>query len=266
VTEELTMTDPQNQPDVLRSEVRDGVLILTLNRPEAKNSFNAALSQALSAALDRFEEDPDLRVGILTGAGGSFSAGMDLKALLRGEVSSTEKRGGFGIMSRPPNKPLIAAVEGYAVAGGMEVALSCDLIVATQESKFGLPEVRRGLVAVGGALFRLPKRIPYHVAMELALTGELIGAERARELGLVSRVVSVGGALDAALELAGRIARNGPLAIAATKQILVQAAEWTEERAWKEQHKLARPALRSKDAAEGARAFAEKRAPVWRGE
>jgi enoyl-CoA hydratase len=258
------MTDTQE--DVLRSETHDNVLILTLNRPYAKNAFNAALSQALSAALDRFEEDPALRVGILTGAGGSFSAGMDLKALLKGEVSSTEKRGGFGIMARPPNKPLIAAVEGYAVAGGMELALSCDLIVATTEAKFGLPEVKRGLVAVGGALFRLPKRIPYHVTMELALTGELISAERAQQLGLVSRLVQPGAALDAALELARRISQNGPLAVAATKQILAKAYEWHEEHAWKEQHKLARPALRSKDATEGARAFAEKRPPVWRGE
>ncbi|HKP63065.1 MAG TPA: crotonase/enoyl-CoA hydratase family protein [Polyangiales bacterium] len=254
------------QEEVLRSETRDNLLILTLNRPYAKNAFNAALSQALSAALDRFEEDPALRVGVLTGAGGSFSAGMDLKALLKGEVSSTEKRGGFGILARPPNKPLIAAVEGYAVAGGMELALSCDLIVASSEAKFGLPEVKRGLVAVGGALFRLPKRIPYHVAVELALTGETISAERAQQLGLVSQVVQPGAALDAACELARRIGQNGPLAVAATKQILAKAYEWNEENAWKEQHKLARTALRSKDATEGSRAFAEKRPPVWRGE
>jgi enoyl-CoA hydratase len=258
------MTDIE--ADVLRSETRDNVLILTLNRPHAKNAFNAALSQALSAALDRFDEDPALRVGVLTGAGGSFSAGMDLKALLKREVSSTEKRGGFGILARPPNKPLIAAVEGYAVAGGMELALACDLIVATSDAKFGLPEVKRGLVAVGGALFRLPKRIPYHVTMELALTGEPIGAERAQQLGLVNRVVQPGAALEAALELALRIAQNAPLSIAATKQILARAHEWHEEHAWKEQHKLARPALRSQDATEGARAFAEKRPPVWRGE
>jgi enoyl-CoA hydratase len=260
------MTDQPTATDILLSETRDNVLVLTLNRPEAKNAFNAALSQALSDALDRFEDDPALRVCVLTGAGGSFSAGMDLKALLKGESSSTEKRGGFGIMSRPPNKPLIAAVEGYAVAGGMELALCCDLIVATDASKFGIPEVKRGLVAVGGALFRLPRRIPYHVVMELALTGELVTAERCRELGLVSRVVPPGAAVEAAIELARRIAQNGPLAVAATKQILQRALEWNEAEAWKEQHKLARPALRSKDATEGARAFAEKRPPVWRGE
>src|SRR5262245_51644608 len=255
-----------DQDEVLRYEVREHVLVLTLNRPQAKNAFNNALSQALSDALDRFEDDPQLRVAILTGAGGTFSAGMDLKAVLTGEQSFTKKRGGFVIMTLPPNKPLIAAVEGYAVAGGMELALSCDLIVATSEAKFGLPEVKRGLVAVGGALFRLPKRIPYHVTMELALTGELISAERAQQLGLVSQVVQPGAALAAALELARRIAQNGPLAVAATKQILAKAYEWHEENAWKEQHKLARPALRSKDATEGARAFAEKRPPVWRGE
>jgi enoyl-CoA hydratase len=258
------MTD--TSPDILLRETRGPVLLLTLNRPEAKNAFNAALSRALSDALDRFEEDPALRVCVLTGAGGSFCAGMDLKALLQGERSSTEKRGGFGIMAHPPNKPIIAAIEGYAVAGGMELALCCDLIVATEASKLGIPEVRRGLVAVGGALFRLPKRIPYHVVMELALTGELYSAERFQQLGLVNRVVPPGTAVDAAIELAQRIAQNGPLAVAATKQILQRSLEWTEEQAWKEQHKLARPALRSKDATEGARAFAEKRPPVWRGE
>lgn len=252
--------------EVLLCEVRDNVMILTLNRPEAKNAFNAALSQALSDALDRFEADPKLCVGVLTGAGGSFSTGMDLKGLLSGEKSFTQKRGGFGIMKLPPSKPLIAAVEGYAVAGGLELALSCDLIIATEDSKLGLPEVKRGLVAVGGGLFRLPRRIPYHVVMELALTGELHPAQRFLEWGLVSKVVPRGAALDSALALAQKIAANGPLAVAATKQILAKAHEWSEEAAWSEQNKIARPALRSKDAAEGARAFAEKRPPVWRGE
>jgi len=261
------MTEPtQAASDVLLTEVRGHVLVITLNRPEAKNAFNAALSHALSAALDRLEEDPELRVGVLTGAGGSFSAGMDLKALLKGEVSGTPKRGGFGIMTAPPSKPLIAAIEGYAVAGGLELALCCDLIVATEASKLGLPEVKRGLVAVGGGLFRLPKRIPYHAVMELALTGELHSAQRFAELGLVSRVVPPGAALSCALELAERIAANAPLALAATKQILAKAAEWSEEEAWGAQRKLARAALSSKDAQEGARAFAEKRPPVWRGE
>lgn len=249
----------------LLTETRGSVLVLTLNRPEAKNAFNAALSQALCAALDQLDEDPALRVAVLTGAGGSFSAGMDLKALLKGEQSSTAKRGGFGIMSKPPEKPIIAAIEGYAVAGGMELALCCDLIVATEASKLGLPEVKRGLVAVGGGLFRLPARIPYHVVMELALTGDLVPAQRMLELGLVTRVVQPGEALNAALELAERIAANAPLAVAATKQILRTQRAWTEAEAWSEQRKIAKPALTSQDAKEGARAFAEKRPPVWRG-
>jgi enoyl-CoA hydratase len=264
---ERRMASEQATPDdVLKIEQRGHVVIFTLNRPQAKNAFNAALSQALSDALDRFDADPEQRVGILTGAGGSFSAGMDLKALLTGERSFTEKRGGFGIMTTPPNKPLIAAVEGYAVAGGLELALCCDLVIATEDSKLGLPEVKRGLVAVGGGLFRLPRRIPYHVVMELALTGELVTAQRFHELGLVSRVVPRGAALDAALELAERIAANAPLALAATKQILARAHEWTESDAWSEQRKLSRDALRSNDAKEGARAFAEKRAPIWTGQ
>lgn len=256
--------EPSTHP--LLSDKRGPVLVLTLNRPEAKNAFNAALSQALSDALDQFDEDPELRVAVLTGAGGSFSAGMDLKALLKGEQSATQKRGGFGIMARPPEKPLIAAIEGYAVAGGMELALCCDLIVATEASKLGLPEVKRGLVAVGGGLFRLPARIPYHVVMELALTGDLVPAQRMLELGLVTRVVPAGEALNAAVELAERIAANAPLAVAATKQILRSARTWTEAEAWSEQRKIAKPALTSQDAKEGARAFAEKRPPVWRGQ
>lgn len=257
------MTEPSQ---VLLYEKREHVLVLTLNRPEAKNSFNAELSNALSDALDRYEDDAELRVCVLTGAGGSFSAGMDLKALLKGEKSFTKKRGGFGIMTTPPSKPIIAAIEGYAVAGGLELALCCDLIVATTASKLGLPEVKRGLVAVGGGLFRLPKRIPYHVVMELALTGETLPAERFQQLGLVNKVVPEGQALSAALELAQRIAQNGPLAIAATKQILARASEWKEEDAWREQRALANRALTSKDAIEGSRAFAEKRPPVFRGE
>jgi enoyl-CoA hydratase len=255
----------ESSTSCLLSETRGQVLVLTLNRPEAKNAFNAELSVALSDALDRFDADPALRVAVLTGAGGSFSAGMDLKALLKGESSATPKRGGFGIMARPPEKPIIAAVEGYAVAGGMELALCCDLIVATAASKLGLPEVKRGLVAVGGGLFRLPARVPYHVVMELALTGDLVSAQRMLELGLITRVVPAGEALNAAVELAERVAANAPLAVAATKQILRSARDWSEAEAWSEQRKIAKPALSSQDAKEGARAFAEKRPPVWRG-
>jgi enoyl-CoA hydratase len=258
-------TSKPSEP-VLTTEARGHVLVITLNRPHAKNAFDAALSEALSAALDRFEESSDQRVAVLTGAGGSFSAGMDLKALLRGERSFTKARGGFGILARPPDKPLVAAVEGHAVAGGFELALACDLIIAAEDAKFGLPEVKRGLVAVGGALFRLPKRIPYHVVMELGLTGESRPAEYFHRLGLVARIVPSGRALDVAVELANAIAANAPLAIQATKRILRKSYEWTEEAAWPEHREIARPALTSKDAREGALAFAEKRPPVWQGE
>ena len=256
----------ETNTDVLIAEVRGNVLVLTLNRPRARNAFNAELSEALSAALDRFDESREQRVAVLTGAGGSFSSGMDLNALLQGERSFTKKRGGFGIMARPPDKPLIAAVEGHAVAGGFELALSCDLVVAAEDARFGLPEVKRGLVAVGGALFRLPRRIPYHVAMELALTGEPISAEHAHRLGLVARVTPQGQALTQALAFGDKIAANAPLAVSATKRILARAFDWTEQEAWVEHREIARLALTSRDAKEGARAFAEKRPAVWQGE
>jgi enoyl-CoA hydratase len=261
-----SISEPSHSEPCLLTEKRGHVLVLTLNRPQAKNAFNAAMSQALSDAIDQFDADPALRVAVLTGAGGSFSAGMDLKALLKGEQSATPKRGGFGMMARPPEKPLVAAIEGYAVAGGMELALCADLIVASETSQFGLPEVKRGLVAVGGGLVRLPSRIPYHVVMEIALTGDMVPAQRLHELGLISRIVRQGEALNAAIELAERIASNAPLALNATKQILTRARDWTDADAWGEQRKLARTALMSQDAKEGARAFAEKRAPVWRGQ
>lgn len=255
----------ENGEPVLRTEVQDNVLVITLNRPHAKHAFHGALAAALSNTLDRLDEDPSLSIGVITGSGGTFSSGQDLKALLKGDRGYTEKRGGFGIMRRPPEKPLIAAVEGFAVAGGFELALCADLIVAGSDAKFGLPEVKRGLVAVGGGLFRLPRRIPYHVAMEMALTGGLYSAERMRELGLVSRVVESGSALNAALQLAAAIGENGPLALRATKQIMASANQWTDEEGWSEQMRFAGPALKSDDAREGPRAFAEKRKPVWKG-
>ena len=256
----------ENGEPVLRTETRGHVLVITLNRPQAKHAFNLALATALSNALDAFEDEPALRVAVITGAGGTFSSGADLKALLRGERGHTEKRGGFGIMKRPPDKPLVAAVEGYAVAGGFELALCADLVVAARDAKFGLPEVKRGLVAVGGALFRLPRRIPYHVAMEMALTGDLYPADRMLELGLVSRVVDPGRALQEAIDLAAKISENAPLALRATKQIVARSADWTDEVAWREQRRFADVAFKSEDAKEGPRAFAEKRRPVWKGD
>jgi enoyl-CoA hydratase len=256
---------PEQRDDLILTETRGHVLIITINRPEARNAFDGATARAMEAALDQFDADPELRVAIVTGAGKAFSSGQDLKSAARGDMGFTKRRGGFGIMAVPPEKPIIAAVEGAAVAGGLELCLSCDLIVAARDARMGIPEARHNLVAVGGALFRLPKRIPYHVAMELALTTDTPTAERFHELGLVNRLAEPGQALKVALELAERILENGPLAVAASKQILRRSAEWSEEEAWREQLKLAGPVMQSEDYKEGLRAFAEKRKPVWKG-
>lgn len=251
----------------VRFEVREpGVAVITIDRPEARNAVNPEVAAGIAAAVDRLDGDRDLPVGVLTGAGGTFCAGLDLKAFLRGESPSLPGRGFAGIVERPPRTPVIAAVEGYALAGGFEVALACDLIVAAEDARFGLPEVRRGLVAAAGGLIRLPRRIPYHLAMEFALSGEPVTAARGYELGLVNRVVAAGNALDAAVELAAAIGRNGPMALAASKEIVAGALDRTEADAFTWQRDISGPVFRSADAKEGARAFAEKRAPVWRGE
>jgi enoyl-CoA hydratase len=251
--------------DAILTEVRDGILIVTINRPDARNSVNGDVANGIAAALDRLDSDDDLRVGVITGAGGYFSAGMDLKAFVQGQSPYAGDRGFAGIAQRSARKPLIAAVEGFALAGGFEIALSCDLIVASREARFGIPEVKRSLVAAAGALLRLPKRIPYHLAMELALTGEPIGAERAHEIGIVNRLTDPGTALDAALELANEIVKNAPLALMASKEILQKAVDWSEEEGWQKQGEISGPVFTSEDAREGATAFAEKREPVWRG-
>jgi enoyl-CoA hydratase len=255
---------PEDTSAVL-TERRDGVLLITLNRPDARNAVNGALAQGVAAALDDLDASGDVSVGVLTGAGKGFSSGMDLKAFTTGERPWVDDRGFAGITRRAAEKPLIAAIEGFAVAGGFEIALSCDLIVAARDARIGIPEAKRGLVAAAGALIRLPKRIPYHVAMELALTGDPIVAERAHELGIVNRVTEPGAAVDAALELATQIARNGPLALAASKKIVASALDWDEAEAWQQQGELTGPVFASEDAREGAVAFAEKRDPVWKG-
>jgi enoyl-CoA hydratase len=242
-----------------------GVLTITIDRPEARNAVNGGVAEGIAAALDRLDAEDGLRIGIVTGAGGTFSAGMDLKAFVKGERPYVGDRGFAGLTQRASDKPLIAAVEGYALAGGFEIALSCDLIVAARDAKFGIPEVKRGLVAAAGGLFRLPQRIPYHLAMELALTGDPITAERAAELGIVNRVVESGEALDAARELAAAIVKNAPLALAASKGVVRRAREWTEAEAWDKQGEIAGGVFGSEDAQEGARAFAEKREPEWKG-
>lgn len=251
-------------PAVL-TETRDGVLLVTLNRPDQRNAVNRAVAEGLAAALDRLDDDGALRVGVLTGEGKGFCAGMDLKAFVAGERPSVEGRGFAGIVQRSSAKPLIAAVEGFAVAGGFEIALACDLIVAARGARFGIPEVKRGLVAAGGALLRLPQRIPYHLAMELALTGEPVDAERMAEVGLVNRLTEPGGAVDGALALATAVALNGPLALAASKRILAEAPSWPADGVWERQAAISDPVRASADAREGSLAFAEKRAPRWQG-
>jgi len=251
--------------DEVQVEQREGVQIITINRPEAKNSLNKAVAEAIAAAVDELDASDDLRVGVLTGAGGVFSAGMDLKAFLRGESPSIEGRGLCGITQTPPRKPLIGAVEGWALAGGFELLLACDLVVAAETARFGVPEVKRSLVAGAGAAMLLPRRVPFALALELLLTGDPLPAPRAAEIGLVNRLTAEGKALDGALELASTIAQNGPLAVAATKAIARNSADWTLDEGWQRQSELMQPVFASEDAREGATAFAEKRPPVWKG-
>jgi enoyl-CoA hydratase len=252
-------------PDEVLVERRGAVQVITINRPDARNALDRAVAEGVAAAVDELDGSDDLRAGVLTGAGGTFSSGMDLKAFLRGETPAIEGRGLCGITRTPPRKPLIAAVEGWALAGCFELVLACDLVVAARTARFGVPEVKRSLVAAGGAALQLPRRVPYAVALELLLTGEPMDAERAAAVGLVNRVVDEGGALDAAVQLAGLIADNGPLAVAATKQIAVGTADWTVAEGWDRQDALVGPVFASEDAREGAAAFAERRSPVWRG-
>jgi enoyl-CoA hydratase len=258
-TDQVTATEP------VLTERRGNVLLITLNRPEVRNAVNAALAAGVAAALEELDADDGLSVGVLTGAGGFFCAGMDLGAFVRGESPYFGDRGFAGIAQRAARKPLIAAIEGFAVAGGMEIALACDLIVAAKGAKMGIPEAKRSIVAAGGALLRLPRRMPYHMVMELALTGDPLPADRFHELGLVNRLVEPGGAVDAALELAAQLSKNGPLALAASKQILQEQFDWSSADMWEKQRAITAPVMASEDAKEGASAFKEKRDPVWKG-
>lgn len=245
--------------------IDDGVMVITINRPHARNAINKAVSASIAGLMDRLDRDSEVQVAIITGADGVFSAGMDLKAFAAGEIPVVEGRGFAGFCENPPRKPLLAAVEGYAVGGGCEMAVCCDLIVAADDARFGIPEVKRGLVAGAGGLLRLPRQIPYRVAMEFALTGELFSARRAYELGFVNRLADHGSALEVARQLATAIVSNGPLAVAVSKQILQGSRNWSTDEMFARQRPYIQQITDSEDAIEGPKAFAEKRSPAWKG-
>jgi enoyl-CoA hydratase/carnithine racemase len=250
----------------VRFEVAEGIALITLDRPERRNAIDLPTAEALSNALTEMDDRADVVVGIIHGNGPVFSAGMDLKVIAAGGPRPiVPGRGAFGIVENPPAKPLIAAVEGAALAGGFEIALACDLIVAADNASFGLPEVKRGLAAAAGGAVRLPQRVPYSQAMRMILTGEPISAQRAFELGLVIELTAPGGALAAAQALARAIAVNAPLAVRTSKRVVQLVQGKTLDEAFEAQRPLMQMIRESADALEGAKAFAEKREPRWSG-
>src|SRR3954453_6583357 len=251
---------------VVEFERRDHIALLTLNRPEARNAINPEVSQTMAGHLDQIESDPELRTVVVTGRGEVFSTGADLKVVASGGANDIARgKGGFaGLATRDFPKPIIAAVNGPALAGGFEIVLSCDLVVAADSARFGIPEVKRGLMAAAGGLIRLPKRVPLAIALELAMTGDPIDANRALALGLVNRVVRGDRVVDEALALANRIGENSPIAVRLSRQLVREAAEISEAEGWQRTNELAVPIFASGDAVEGAPAFAEKRKPVWK--
>ena len=251
--------------DEVLLSIDNGIMTVTINRPDTKNAINRAVAEGIAKAMDELDRNPAVRLAILTGANNVFCSGMDLKAYVSGESPFIDGRGFGGLCTTPPKKPLIAAVEGFALAGGFELAIACDLIVAADNARFGTPEVKVGLIAGAGGLLRTPRQIPQRIAMEMTLTGAFISAQRAYELGLVNRVVSAGGTLSAALTLARAIAANGPLAVATSKRVIVESQDWPSGQMFAQQEPLLQMILQSKDSIEGATAFAEKRPPNWQG-
>jgi len=251
---------------IVEFERRGHAALVTLNRPEARNAISPEVSQAMAAVLDEVEADPELRAVVLTGAGEVFCAGADLKVIASGRAADIASgKGGFaGVVTRDFPKPIIAAVNGPALAGGCEIVLACDLVVAAEAAVFGIPEVKRGLMAAAGGLIRLPKRVPLAIALELAMTGDPIDAPRALALGLVNRVVPGAAVVDEAVALAERIGENSPIAVRNSRQLVIEAAEMSEEEGWARTLELMGPVFASGDAIEGATAFAEKRKPVWK--
>ena len=251
--------------DAVLTEVADGVMTITINRPKAKNAVNLDVAKGIAAAMDELDSNDSIQVAILTGAEGTFCSGMDLKAFVSGEMPFIEGKGFAGLVESLPKKPLIAAVEGFALAGGFELMIACDLVVSANSAKFGIPEAKRGLVAAAGGLMRLPRQIAPRIAMELALTGDFIDANRAYELGLINRVVEPGAALEGAKALAKSIAANGPLAVIKSKEVILESQDWSLDDMFPNQQKQVDVIFSSEDAIEGATAFAEKRAPNWKG-
>ncbi|CAN5222102.1 crotonase/enoyl-CoA hydratase family protein [soil metagenome] len=246
-------------------EVIDSIQVVTFNRPQARNAMTFEVATLMCAAMDELDRNDALRACIVTGTGGTFCSGMDLKDFLAGKRPSVPGRGFAGVTERPPTKPMIAAVEGYALAGGFEVVLSCDLVVASTTAKFGLPEVKRGLVATAGGLLRLPSRIPRPIAMEYILTGDMMTAQTAYQYGLVNQLVEPGQTLEAAMALARRIVVNGPMALIASKRVVTESDDWSRAEMFARQLEIAQPVFDSDDAKEGSRAFAEKRPARWSG-
>ncbi|MEU8984145.1 crotonase/enoyl-CoA hydratase family protein [Streptomyces sp. NPDC048309] len=258
-------TKPTTGAPTVHTEEQDGVLVITIDRPKARNAVDGATARALADAFDQLDSNDDLMVGVLTGAGGTFSAGMDLKAFAKGDTPVLPGRGFAGLTRTQLHTPLVAAVEGWALGGGTEMALACDLIVAAEDATFGLTEVTFGLVPPEGGIVRLPERIPRNIALEILLTGDPLPAERAHQLGLVNHLTPPGETLAKAVELAHRIARNAPLSIAAVKRAVNERTAYGDQDAFRQQDQLVAPVLASHDAQEGAHAFAEKRPPHWEG-